>query len=394
MSEIIVADRLSLYLHIPFCGTRCTYCAFNTYTNAEVLIPAYVEAMCLELRDLGKRTHQPIHTVYFGGGTPSLLTPGQVEQIIHTCREAFDVLPDGEITMEMNPGSVDADYFSKLRTTGVNRISLGMQSAHSQELRLFARQHGPEAVTAAVQAARQAGFDNISLDLIYGVPHQTLAMWQQSVTGALDLRPDHLSMYALGLEDGTPMARWVKRGWLPAPDDDLAADMYELADEMARNAGLIQYEISNWTRPGMACRHNLQYWRNLPYLGVGAGAHGYAAGVRYQVVRPIQRYIDLVMQNQATPESLPFPLTSTVEFQERIDPATSMAEHMITGLRLLEEGIRLEAFRARYGVPLEQIYGNAMASMFDYDLLYRDGDRVKLTPRARLLSNQVFLQFV
>ncbi|MEP7284433.1 MAG: radical SAM family heme chaperone HemW [Chloroflexota bacterium] len=388
-------DSLSLYLHIPFCGTRCTYCAFNTYTNVEILIPAYVDAMCRELRWLGHGTAHPLHTIYFGGGTPSLLSAQQVSAILETCRHSFTVLPTVEITLEANPGSIGADYadgyFAQLRETGINRLSIGMQSAQAGELRMFARQHDVQAVAATFEQARRAGFDNISLDLIFGVPHQTLAMWRESVEAALALHPDHLSMYALILEQGTPLTRDITRGSLPTPDDDLAADMYELADSMALQAGLGQYEISNWSRPGAECQHNLQYWRNAPYLGVGAGAHGYAAGLRYQIVRPIQRYIDLAMAQTAP---LPFPITPTVEQTESIDTANAMAEHMLTGLRLIHEGVSVAAFERRFGLPMQSVYGAALDQLKGYGLLEQHGDTLRLTARARLLSNQVFLQFM
>jgi oxygen-independent coproporphyrinogen-3 oxidase len=384
-------DILSLYLHIPFCGTRCTYCAFNTYTAAEALIPAYVAAMCRELRWLGEATTQPIHTVYFGGGTPSLLAPAQVAEILAVCQRAFSLPSGAEITLEANPGSIDQDYLGRLREIGVNRLSVGMQSAHAIELKLFARQHSAAAVAETVRAARAAGFDNLSLDLIYGVPHQTLDMWQDSVRAAVALEPDHISPYALTLEPGTPMARDVARGRLPNPDDDLAADMYEAADALLTAAGLVQYEISNWARPGYECRHNLQYWRNAPYLGVGAGAHGYAAGIRYEVVRPIRRYIELA-ESQHGP--LPFPLTATVEHHERIALPDQMAEHMLTGLRLVREGVSKEGFRDRFGVSIDSVYRAPLEKFADYGLLRRECDRILLAPRARLLSNQIFLEFM
>jgi oxygen-independent coproporphyrinogen III oxidase len=390
LTTVTVTDPISLYLHIPFCGTRCTYCAFNTYTTFDSLIPAYVEAMCNELRLLGRVTPAPLHTIYFGGGTPSLLSAAQIGQIIDTCRRHFNVRSDAEITLEVNPGSIDAAYFVALRETGVNRLSIGMQSAHESELKLFQRDHGVDAVPITVERARAAGFDSLSLDLIYGVPNQTLAMWEASVRTALSLRPDHLSMYSLQLEDGTPMTKQVQRGLLTKPDDDLAADMYELADELVTAQGLSQYEISNWARLGHECKHNLQYWRNLPYLGVGAGAHGYAAGLRYEVVRPIPKYIELASQPDA---GLPYPLTNTVERSEPIDVSASMAEHMMTGLRLLREGIDVRAFEQRFGVPLMHMYGDVIERFTGYGLLKQDNDHVYLTPNARLVSNQIFLEF-
>ncbi len=365
---------LALYLHIPFCSVRCTYCAFNLYTRA-----------------LGRATTQPVATIYFGGGTPSLLDAAQVEQILATCRAAFEVAEAAEITLEANPESVDERYLQAARASGVTRLSIGMQSAQAEDLRLFARQHNHQAVQAAMSAARRAGFDNVSLDLIYGAPQQTLAAWRASVEAALSLEPAHLSMYALILEPGTSMTRSIDRGWLSRPDDDLAADMYELADSLVSAAGLAQYEISTWARPGAMSQHNLHYWRNLPYLGVGAGAHGYAAGMRYEVVRSLTGYIE-----RATCQTgvMLFPLTATVEHHEAIDSRTAMAEHMITGLRLLKEGISVVAFQQRFGVPLDSVYGDELSALIGFGLLERTGDSIRLTARARLISNQVFLRFM
>lgn len=382
---------LSLYLHIPFCGTRCTYCAFNTYTTMDAYIPAYVTAMCNELRWLGCVTTAPLHTVFFGGGTPGLLRAAQVRHILDTIRASFTLLPEAEITTEVNPGSTGAVYLAELRECGVNRLSIGMQSAHAVELALFQRDHTVDAVPAAVRAARRAGFTRLSLDLMYGAPYQTLDMWEASLQAALALQPDHLSMYALQLETGTPMAKDVERGVLPRPDDDLAADMYELADEAVTAAGLAQYEISNWTRPGQECLHNLQYWRNLPYLGVGAGAHGYAGGVRYACVRQIPKYIQLAGSHGAPH---PFPLTPAVETHHAVDREDEMAEHMLTGLRLTREGISMFGFEQRFGVPIADVYGPVIARFEQQGLLCREADTLRLTPRARLLSNQIFVEFM
>lgn len=384
-----ISAPISLYIHIPFCGTRCTYCAFNTYTTLDAHIPAYVAAVCNELRWLGPQTSAPVHTIFFGGGTPSLLTADQVRTIINTVTQQFDLSPNAEITLEVNPGSVDAAYFAALRATGVNRLSIGMQSVHAGELALFQRDHGVAAVPRTMTHARTAGFDNISVDVIYGIPDQTLSMWEQTLSAALAQQPQHISMYALQLEAGTPLAKQVDRGLLPRPDDDLAADMYELADSLLSAADFEQYEISNWAQLGRECRHNLQYWRNLPYLGVGAGAHGYAGGVRYEVVRPPLQYIELANAQTAP---MPFPFTATVSGHEPIDQTTAMAEHLMTGLRLLREGISLRGFRDRFGCDLESVYGAMLTRFVDYEMLLVEGDTVRLTPRARLLSNQIFVE--
>jgi oxygen-independent coproporphyrinogen III oxidase len=396
--DLTTASDLSLYLHIPFCGTRCTYCAFNTYTNMESLIPVYVDALCHELRLIGQRTEQSLHTIYFGGGTPSMLTVDQVKTILATCRTAFTVKAYAEVTIEANPHSIIDGYFEQLNDAGVNRLSIGMQSAHTGELRMFARQHNAEDVAATVQQARQAGFDNISLDLIFGLPQQTLDMWRDSVETALALQPEHLSMYALILEPETAMTKQVVTGVLPTPDDDLAADMYELADALVTKAGLQQYEISNWAKAGTECIHNLQYWRNLPYLGVGAGAHGYAAGLRYEIVKPIPKYLELAT---AQHDSMPFPLTATVERTESINQhsrAGAMADHMMTGLRLLQEGVSVSGFANRFGDSIYDVYGTEIECLIGYGLIKVDdinGERtLKLTPQARLISNRVFVEFM
>ena len=384
---MIHTQALSLYLHVPFCKTRCTYCAFNTYTNAEAHLPAYVAALCNELHWLGRATQQPVHTIFFGGGTPSLLSPSQIANILQTCRAAFQISPEAEITLEVNPLSASDAYFARVRAAGVNRLSIGMQSVHRSELRLMARDHDADAVPRTVRAARAAGFENINLDLIFALPYQTLGMWLESLQAALALQPQHLSLYALELESGTAMTRDVERGRLPLPDDELAAEMYEAADELLAQHGFLQYEISNWARSGWECRHNLQYWHNLPYLGVGAGAHGYADGVRYAIVRPIPRYIALASAQDAP---LPFPFTASVEWHERIDAQTAMLEHLFTGLRLVRQGVRDSEFKARFGVALSEVFGEPFAKLRAQGLLQHEGDAWRLSRSARLISNRVF----
>src|SRR5215207_9429730 len=283
----IPLSPLSLYLHIPFCTHRCAYCDFNTYAGQETLIPAYVDALTREIEFMGRQMIQrsslptPVHTIFFGGGTPSLLTPEQFETIFESLRDNFSLTGDAEITIEANPGTVSYENLLELRKIGINRISYGVQSANAEELRMLERAHDFFDVIEAVTSARKAGFENLNLDLIYGLPEQTLQTWQTTVKRILDLHPEHISAYALTLEHGTPFGRWSSKGLLPLPDPDLAAEMYEWASETFEANGYIQYEISNWAKPGHECRHNLQYWRGRPYLAFGAGAHGYANGYRY-----------------------------------------------------------------------------------------------------------------
>jgi oxygen-independent coproporphyrinogen-3 oxidase len=383
---------LSVYLHIPFCATKCTYCAFNTYVQLEALIEPFVGALVREIEIVGQsKPNQAVHTIFFGGGTPSLLTPDQFARILDALRAAFHVLPDAEITLETNPNDLERDYAASLRRIGFNRISIGMQSANENELRLFRRRHDNDAVVRAVSAARAGGFGSLNLDLIYGAPHQTLASWENTLRQTVALQPDHVSLYALGLEEGTPMARWVESGKLPTPDDDLAADMYLLASDTLGAAGYAQYEISNWSRPGFECRHNLQYWRNLAYIGLGPGAHGYADGVRYSVLISPQRYIKALGEAKGMYR---YPHTPATDQAVEIDRDGEIAETLIMGLRLTQEGIERETFRQRFGADLLDIHPAEIEKYEALGLLHVDDVRVRLTERGRLLSNVVFRELV
>lgn len=388
--------QYSVYLHIPFCRHRCGYCDFNTYAGLESLIGEYTRALCREIELLRCSTEErlPVHTIFFGGGTPSLLPLQEVERILSTLEASFDLQPGVEISLEANPGTLTDEYLRGLRSLGVNRLSLGMQSANPEELRLLERQHSYHEVAAAVAGARKAGFDNLNLDLIYGLPHQRMETWQHTMELALGLHPEHISLYALTLEHGTPLNHWVQRGLLAEPDPDLAADMYEWADERLARASYRQYEISNWAIPSgqgiRSCRHNLQYWRNQPYLGFGAGAHGYAAGMRTINVLAPAAYIERCIQG----EPRRFPLTPATQTGQQIDRRAEIGETMMMGLRLTEEGVSRLAFEQRFGTPLEAMFGSEIEELSQKGLLEVTPDRIRLTTRGRLLGNQVFMRFL
>ena len=401
----------SLYIHIPFCRHRCAYCDFNTYAGQEDSIPAYVEALCRELEFTAQNSPEKLilHTVFFGGGTPSLLNPRQFEAVLETVSKNF-ILADPEITIEANPGTVSLPDLLELHLLGINRISFGVQSANPFELRMLERAHSYFDVINAVTWARATGFDNLNLDLIYGLPLQTLEVWSATIKMILGLTPEHLSLYALTLEHGTPFGRWSARGLMPLPDPDLAADMYEWADEMLEAAGYEQYEISNWAKPGLECHHNLQYWRGLPYLAAGAGAHGYINGYRYSNVLRIKTYIDRLSGNResqtgnrvpsqySTPDSripaLEFPLTPATVNQHQQTLQDDMSEFMMTGLRLTREGVSAETFRERFGQELQAVFGKEIEDLVRLGLLAWQADRLCLTHRGRLLGNQAFMRFV
>lgn len=385
-------SSLSLYLHVPFCRIKCTYCAFNTYTHLDHLIEPFVQALIKEIEILGSsRPAQQVHTVYIGGGTPSLLLPEQLSRILGAIRCNFAVSLDAEISMESNPSDLTAEYMAAVKAIGVNRMSIGMQSANVQELDLFARRHDHKQVVQAVTAARTGGFTNLNLDLIYGIPSQTLDGWKTSLNEMLSLEPEHVSLYALGLEDGTSMKAWVESGRVPTPDDDLAADMYELASDILEASGYVQYEISNWAKLGYECQHNLQYWRNLPYPGLGPGAHGFVDGYRYSTVLSPQRYIRSLQQANGGFE---FPRTPATDQITKLDRDAEIADTLLMGLRLTREGINRETFTERYGVDLVELRRPLLEKFVGYGLLEIDEQRVRITRQGRLLSNMIFREFV
>ncbi|HEU0295344.1 MAG TPA: radical SAM family heme chaperone HemW [Anaerolineales bacterium] len=448
---------LSLYFHIPFCTHRCAYCDFNTYAGQESLIPAYVDALCKEIeyvgvsraeRTLSERQRAEVvveaplqvHTVFFGGGTPSLLSPLQFASIFKSIRATFGLTEDVEITIEANPGTVTYEALCQLREIGINRLSFGVQSANAFELKMLERAHNFFDVIEAVTSARKAGFHNLNLDLIYGLPEQALQTWQTTVKRILDLHPEHISAYALTLEHGTPFGRWASKGLLPLPDPDLAAEMYEWASETLAENGYIQYEISNWakdsalpksigttlapcglsrtragvvsgaersrhlhlahvqvsahTNPSFACRHNLQYWRGLPYLAFGAGAHGYAHGYRYSNVLRIKTYIERLNTDHWSLNTA-FPLSPVTVNHHKQTLQDDMSEFMMTGLRLTQEGISSSVFERRFGRSLYDVFGKEMGELLKVGLLESQSTEVlRLTKRGRLLGNQVFMRFV
>lgn len=389
----------ALYLHIPFCRQRCSYCDFNTYTSLDDLKAPYVAALAAEMRQVSARaalageSRPAVRTIFFGGGTPSLLSPQLVAAILDTARASFDVLPEAEITMEANPGTVSAGYLAAVHGLGVNRLSYGVQSALPGELALLGREHDFAAAVEAVALARAAGFDNLNLDLIYGLPGQSVADWARTLAAVRPLAVEHISLYCLTIEPGTPLQRRLLNGTILAPDPDTAADQYELACAELAAAGFGHYEISNWARPGRECRHNVVYWRNEPYLGLGAGAHGLAGGYRYQVVRQPRAYI----RRLAIADDLirmPFPLSSAVAAYHAVGQAEAMSDTAITQLRLLDEGLNLSAFNARFGQSFDTVYADEVSRLEAWGLLQRQNGHLLLTDRGRFLSNRVFVEFV
>ena len=428
---VVPASGMSLYVHVPFCQTKCPYCDFNTYQGIESLFAPYLDALVTEVELWGRCLGRPlVNTVFFGGGTPSYLPEGSIARLMDAIRSSFAVAsepsPDGspqaaletgtkmtpeiaeeitaEITIEANPGDLSAGLCHRLLSAGVNRISFGVQSLDDGLLQVLGRRHTAQQAVDAFTTARDAGFDNINLDLMYGLPGQTMTQWRDTAERLAGLAPSHISLYCLTLEDGTPMQSWVRQGRLPEPDPDLAADMYQYARELLAGAGYHHYEISNWAQPGRASTHNMAYWLNRPYLGVGPGAHSRLGSHRFWTVSSPRTYIANVERWARQQPCIIDRLDSAggaavlagippIGGSEHISPDLSASETMFLGLRLLD-GLDLADASASAGADLGARYESQIADLVDLRLLERDGSILRLTPDAYLIANQVFTRFL
>ncbi len=394
---MLSSEPISLYVHIPFCETKCPYCDFNTYAAIEPLMPSYVAALNTEITLWSKLLGGPeVHTIFFGGGTPSYLPSDDIRHTMETIHSAFNVRPDAEVTLEANPGDFTSEKLAAYMDCGINRLSIGVQSFDDDLLKTLGRRHNAADALQAYRQAQDAGFSNISIDLMYGLPHQSIGHWQDTLRQAMELAPPHISMYCLTLEGGTPMERWVEQGSIPTPDADLAADMYLMAQDEMRGAGYRHYEISNWALNGKLSRHNLTYWRNEPYLGVGPGAHSYLDGCRFSAIRPPREYIRRMREEPEGAGNAPMPETirsiPAVDDIERIDKPLEMAETMMMGLRL-DEGISVARFTERFGAPPSHAYGDTLRELEELALVHAQDGAIRLTHRGRMLGNEVFSRF-
>jgi oxygen-independent coproporphyrinogen-3 oxidase len=390
---ILPAMRVAVYIHVPFCRRRCRYCDFATWAALEGLIPAYLGAVRAELSRLRQWADWKAGTVYFGGGTPSLLKGHQVGRLL----AQIQLTPDLEVSLEANPGTVGRPELEALHRAGVNRLSLGMQSGNERELRMLGRAHTHQAVVDAVRDARAAGVGNLNLDLMYGLPGQGRRQWKRSLDAALALQPEHLSLYALSVEPGTPLSDDIESGRIVGPDPDRAADLYDQACEVLMREGFEHYEVSNWARPGKACLHNLAYWRNDAYLGVGAAAVGHwpvdQAGWRLRNVRHPQEYVAR-LQPGVEVDASELPISPATDEREYVPADWAMAETMFMGLRLLEEGVERDRFRRRFGRDAVDVYTAPLSELHRAGLITWDDRRLRLTPRAVMTANQVFEAFL
>lgn len=369
-----------VYVHIPFCRSRCSYCDFATdiYRDSGA-VERYVDSLTSEIQNSRIIVQSPADTVYFGGGTPSLLTPQQVERIIETVRDRIGITFDAEITMEMNPATVTLESLTAYRSLGVNRASFGVQTFDDTALKLLARGHNADDARNTFKLLREAGFDNISLDLIAGLPGQTLGQWEQNLNEALGLSPEHISLYLLEIHQGTPLAEQIHSGRQPLPDEELAAQMYEMMLDRLAAAGYSQYEISNFSLPGRESRHNSKYWTLDPVFGFGVSAHSFDGCERYSNERDTAKYVEMISSGGSAEVT-----------RETVDLCS---EYIFLGLRL-NAGIDIADFRNRFGVEFMVKYEHEAASLLESELVEIADGRIRLTRFGRLYSNEVFALFV
>lgn len=368
-----------LYAHLPFCPSKCHYCAFVTHVGSLRLVQPYVEALILELNDRVRDLEGPFDTVYFGGGTPSMLSPEQIGVILDGAQSAIGIAANPEVTMEAHPGTLRPESLTGYRERGVNRLSIGVEALDRDVLSLAGRRYDAGRISLVVDMVRQTGFDNLSLDLIYGLPGQSAESWRRSLDMLLTLEPDHVSLYPLSIEPGTVFSR--RSPDFRFPNDVEVVEMYAAACEALRAAGFEHYEVANWARPGKRSRHNLAYWTARPYVAAGVGAHGYLHGSRYVNRRGVKRYIESIAAGEPTEESI-----------DPIDPAAELDEYLILHLRLLQEGVSLRALQARYG---------PVAAQRVLEVAHRLRPRVRITdgrmtlPELEVpLANEIWSEFL
>ncbi|MGQ9488683.1 MAG: radical SAM family heme chaperone HemW [Armatimonadota bacterium] len=374
-------ERVSIYVHIPFCAKRCAYCDFNTYAWRGAIVRDTLEAIRLSIES----TEEPnivVPTIFFGGGTPSFPDPELVVRILDAVRARFRVLPDAEISIEVNPGTVDRARYSLLKQAGFNRLSMGVQAFDDGLLKALGRIHTAAEALRSYETARQAGFENINIDLMFALPNQTLRQWQKTLRVAISLQPEHISCYALTVEPGTLFFKMYQQGKLNLPDEETDLRMYQYTIRALTRAGYEHYEISNFAKLGYRCRHNMVYWRNEEYLGFGPGAVSYRRGMRWRTISNPRRYVQAVRSS-----------ASLVEEEERLDADASLGETLMLMLRL-RNGVDVRMVEERYGVNLIQRYARQVDKLRRLRLLEVTPDYWRITAKGLPVTNSICAEFL
>ena len=371
----------SVYIHIPFCATKCYYCAFNTYTFHKEEAKAYLHALRTEMELYASET-VPLQTIFIGGGTPSILSADALAQLFTDIHQHFQIMPDAEITVECNPGTVDREKLKVMRDNGVNRLSFGLQAMQDETLKQLGRIHTVAEFLQSYHLAREGGFENINIDLIFALPNQTMEAWHYTLSETISLEPNHISAYNLVMEETTPFYEWWQAGELHLPTEDTEADMFQYTIDTLTSHGYVHYEICNFAKPNYFARHNLVYWNNQPCIGIGVGACGYVNGVRYTNIRGIAPYINKLSQRHK-------PIADT----ERMAGHAEKAETLMLALRK-REGISLEVYRNRFDEEIEVAFGSILKKWIDLQLLERTTTHLRLTSRGLFLANEVFIELM
>lgn len=371
------------YLHIPFCDHICFYCDFNKVFLEGQPVDEYVDMVIQEMAIMKERhPNEKVETFYIGGGTPTTLTASQMEKLLIGIQTYFPMEKGSEFTVEANPESISFDKFKVMKEYGVNRISMGVQSFNDAILKKIGRIHTSDQVYECVKMAQKAGFDNMSIDLIFRLPTQTLADFSETLDRALELDLPHYSVYSLILENKTIFYNLMRQGKLPLPSEDEEADMYALVMERMAKAGREHYEISNYAKPGYQSQHNLAYWRNENYFGFGAGAHGYIEGKRYSNNGPIQHYLEPLRKKE-----------SPILYQKELTPLNVIEEELMLGLRKMK-GVNRSHFQQKFNEPVEKYYADEIESLIKRELLMVEDDFLRLTQKGKYLGNEVFQKFL
>ena len=373
--------ELGIYLHIPFCSRKCYYCDFNSGPLSQTARRDYVDALRQEITNSLWRGCKA-KSVFFGGGTPSELSVAELGTLVDALRQTFQVKKEAEWSIECNPGTVNRAFFTALRQMGFNRVSLGVQSFHDHHLQALGRIHDSAEAKSAYRWLREAGCDNVNLDLIFGLPQQTLQGWETDLSEALTLSPEHLSLYNLTIEPGTEFGNRYARGELREVDEDLSADMYELAMDRTQEAGYRQYEISNYSRPGRQCAHNLIYWRNEPYLGFGVSAASFIDGLRWTNTGNLREYARTAASGRVSRAS-----------EEALEDREALGEEIMLRLRTTE-GISLSSLSTHYYFDVASLFSQTLEFLSTHDFITQAGDRVQLTRQGKLLANEVCMRFL
>ena len=375
-----------IYIHIPFCIVKCIYCDFYSITDRDGDIPVFVDAICSEINSSATRFEDPgkvkVRTIFIGGGTPSLVEPKWIERILDLLASIYDMSSVSEVTIEANPGEAPLQRLKDFRSIGINRISMGFQSFQPELLKFLSRIHSVDDCFKTFRHARQAGFENINTDMIYNIPGQSNRIWKNDLERLIELEPDHISAYSLTVEKNTILHSMVKTNKVKMPSEELDIEFFQTTNDVLSNAGFPRYEISNFARPGFECRHNLNYWDNGDYLGLGAGASSYLNGERFKNTRLPSHYIREVQAEG-----------SAVESSEKLDLLHAMGETIMLGLRRLK-GIPIEEFEDRFQISFKKVYGNVIDPLLEDGLITLNQNRMALSRKGLFLADSVILKFM